>query len=103
MLQLGSSRPWQDALEVLTGQRYMDASGLLDYFKPLQDYLEYYNKKNNVYIGWEQPRKSKSATNVFSMTFPYYDNFFSLCVSSEEKRRLMPIYHYYKPCNDYIK
>lgn len=59
MLQLGSSRPWQDALETLTGQRYMDASGLLDYFKPLQDYLEYYNKKNDVYVGWEQPSKSK--------------------------------------------
>lgn len=62
MLQLGSSRPWQDALEILTGQRYMDASGLLDYFKPLQDYLEYYNKKNNVYVGWEQPAKSKKLT-----------------------------------------
>lgn len=57
MLQLGSSRPWPDALEVLTGQRKMDASGLLEYFKPLQEYLEYYNKKNNVFVGWEQPRK----------------------------------------------
>lgn len=53
MLQLGASRPWPDALEVLTGQRNMDASGLLEYFRPLHVWLEDYNKKNGVYVGWE--------------------------------------------------
>lgn len=57
MLQLGSSRPWPDALEVLTGQRTMDASGLLEYFKPLQSWLEDYNRKNNVFIGWETSKR----------------------------------------------
>lgn len=53
MLELGSSRPWPEAMEVLTGQREMDASALLEYFKPLSDFLEKYNKDNNVPIGWD--------------------------------------------------
>ena len=32
MLALGASKPWPDALEVMTGQRQMDASALLEYF-----------------------------------------------------------------------
>ncbi|KAJ8978209.1 hypothetical protein NQ317_002029 [Molorchus minor] len=53
MLAMGSSRPWPDAMEVMTGQRNMDASGILDYFKPLQQWLEKENAKNGAYIGWE--------------------------------------------------
>lgn len=57
MLQLGASKPWPDALEVLTGQRKMDAGGLLEYFKPLHNFLLEYNKKNNVFVGWEATKK----------------------------------------------
>ncbi|XP_050313068.1 angiotensin-converting enzyme-like [Anthonomus grandis grandis] len=57
MLTMGSSRPWPDALEVITGQRTMDASGILDFFKPLQKWLENENKKNNAFIGWEPSKK----------------------------------------------
>lgn len=38
-LSLGLSRQWRDALEAMTGERDLDASALLDYFKPLYDYL----------------------------------------------------------------
>ena len=37
MLELGSSRPWPEALEALTGKREMDATAMLDYFAPLQE------------------------------------------------------------------
>ncbi|KAK5649892.1 hypothetical protein RI129_000921 [Pyrocoelia pectoralis] len=57
MLQMGSSRPWPDAMEVLTGQRKMDASGLLEYFRPLHKWLEVENKKNGAFIGWETTEK----------------------------------------------
>jgi len=57
MLAMGSSRPWPDALEVITGQRTMDASGILDFFKPLQKWLEEENKKNNAFIGWEPSKR----------------------------------------------
>ncbi|KAG6454446.1 hypothetical protein O3G_MSEX008728 [Manduca sexta] len=53
MLQMGSSRPWPDAMEAITGQRKMDASGVLEYFAPLYDWLKAENERNNEFVGWE--------------------------------------------------
>lgn len=50
MMEMGMERPWQDAMEALTGQREMDASAIIDYFKPLQDWLEEQNK--GAVCGW---------------------------------------------------
>jgi peptidyl-dipeptidase A len=44
MLSLGASKPWQDALFELTGQREMDATAILDYFAPLQAWLTTQNE-----------------------------------------------------------
>ena len=44
MLAMGNSKPWQDELEVLTGQREIDARPILDYFAPLQKWLDEQNK-----------------------------------------------------------
>jgi peptidyl-dipeptidase A len=43
MLALGMSRPWPDALEVLTGEREIDATAIRDYFAPLQRWLDEQN------------------------------------------------------------
>src|SRR5260370_1734772 len=43
MLQMGASKPWPDALEVLTGQREMDATALTEYFAPLHQWLKKQN------------------------------------------------------------
>lgn len=60
MLSLGSSRPWAEAMELMTGQRKMDASGLVEYFRPLQKWLEAENKKTGEKIGWSAtPRYSE--------------------------------------------
>jgi peptidyl-dipeptidase A len=40
MLEMGRSQPWPDALEALTGERQMDATAIIDYFKPLKDWLD---------------------------------------------------------------
>ena len=40
LLKLGSSLPWPDALEKLTGSRQMSVDPLLEYFKPLMDWLK---------------------------------------------------------------
>lgn len=40
MLEMGQSQPWPDALEALTGQREMDATSVLEYFAPLQKWLD---------------------------------------------------------------
>ncbi|MGA8275459.1 MAG: M2 family metallopeptidase [Thermoplasmata archaeon] len=40
MLEMGSRNEWPDALEAITGERRMDARGLLEYFAPLQAWLD---------------------------------------------------------------
>jgi peptidyl-dipeptidase A len=50
MLALGQSQPWQDTLEKLTGTRQMDASAILDYFAPLQQWLA--DKNKGQACGW---------------------------------------------------
>lgn len=50
MLELGASRPWPDALEVVTGERTMDAGALLEYFAPLATWLEEQNAGRT--CGW---------------------------------------------------
>jgi peptidyl-dipeptidase A len=50
MLEMGCSKPWPDALQALTGQREMDATAILDYFAPLQKWLDQQNRGKPV--GW---------------------------------------------------
>lgn len=50
MMAMGSSRPWQDAMEAMTGQRDLDASAIIDYFAPLQSWLNEQNKGRQ--CGW---------------------------------------------------
>jgi peptidyl-dipeptidase A len=40
MLALGASKPWQDALAQLSGERDADATAILDYFAPLKGWLD---------------------------------------------------------------
>jgi peptidyl-dipeptidase A len=49
-LALGASKPWQEALETLTGQKEMDASAMADYFAPLKTWLDEQNRGQKV--GW---------------------------------------------------
>jgi len=44
MLEMGSSRPWQEAYKVVTGNEQMDATAILDYFAPLHTWLKDKNK-----------------------------------------------------------
>jgi len=50
MMVMGSSKPWQDALEALTGQRDMDATAIIDYFAPLKTWLDEQNAGRQ--CGW---------------------------------------------------
>ena len=50
MLQLGSSKPWPDALEAVTGSRQLDATAILEYFAPLHAWLKTQNKDQT--CGW---------------------------------------------------
>ena len=44
MLEMGESRPWQEAVQSLTGSNKMDATAILDYFAPLQKWLDEQNQ-----------------------------------------------------------
>ena len=50
MMAMGLSRPWPEALEALTGSPEMDATAILDYFAPLQAWLEEQNRGRT--CGW---------------------------------------------------
>jgi peptidyl-dipeptidase A len=50
MLALGQSKPWPEALEALTGTREMDATAIIEYFKPLMNWLEAENQGKT--CGW---------------------------------------------------
>ena len=63
MLKLGSSLPWQDAMEVLTGQREVLATPLLNYFEPLRIWLEKKNRENGEFIGWDIPVPNDECSN----------------------------------------
>lgn len=53
MLELGKSVPWKDALEKLTGSPKLSSKPLLDYFKPLEDWLDEHRKQNGYKVDWE--------------------------------------------------
>jgi peptidyl-dipeptidase A len=40
MMEMGRSRPWPEALAALTGENRMDATAILDYFAPLDKWLD---------------------------------------------------------------
>lgn len=50
MLQLGQSKPWPEALAVLSGETKADASAMVEYFGPLRTWLKDQNKGEQ--CGW---------------------------------------------------
>ena len=50
MLEMGASRPWPDALNVIAGTRKMDGTAILDYFAPLEAWLNDQNRGRT--CGW---------------------------------------------------
>jgi peptidyl-dipeptidase A len=50
MLSLGASKPWPEAMELVTGQRKADVAPLLEYFAPLRGFLKSQTKGET--CGW---------------------------------------------------
>ncbi|MDA9971452.1 M2 family metallopeptidase, partial [Gammaproteobacteria bacterium] len=51
MLSLGQSQEWQVALEALTGTRSLSGKSMLNYYRPLKDWLDVQNTDRT--CGWE--------------------------------------------------
>ena len=80
MLELGSSRPWPDALEQLTGQRHIDAAPLVEYFQPILNWLR---KQNGGYeVTWDDecPTGSVVAGGGTKIGTSYYSILVSILV-----------------------
>ena len=50
LMEMGSSKPWPDALEAAIGERQADATAVIEYFQPLMAWLETQNKGKR--CGW---------------------------------------------------
>ena len=50
MLQLGSSKPWPEALQTIAGTQTMDGAAMLDYYAPLITFLKEQTKSQK--CGW---------------------------------------------------
>jgi oligoendopeptidase F len=48
VLSLGSSKPWNEALELVTGSQKMDAGPLMEYFRPLYTFLQRENAGHKI-------------------------------------------------------
>uniref|UniRef100_A0A8C3B3R6 Angiotensin-converting enzyme n=1 Tax=Cyclopterus lumpus TaxID=8103 RepID=A0A8C3B3R6_CYCLU len=64
VMKLGFSKPWPEAMTMITGQPKMKAQPLMDYFQPLIQWLEKENNKNNDVRGWPDYDWKPSSTEV---------------------------------------
>ncbi|XP_044855270.1 angiotensin-converting enzyme isoform X4 [Mauremys mutica] len=53
-MKLGYSKPWPEAMQLITGQPNMSADALMTYFKPLTDWLIQENTRNGETLGWPE-------------------------------------------------
>ena len=50
-MAMGQSQPWQDAFENITGSRSLSGSSVMNYYKPLKEWLDKQNENRK--CGWE--------------------------------------------------
>nr|XP_033774941.1 angiotensin-converting enzyme [Geotrypetes seraphini] len=60
-MKLGSSKPWPEAMQMITGQPNMSAKALMKYFEPLTNWLIDENQRNKEMIGWPEYNWSPAA------------------------------------------
>uniref|UniRef100_A0A8C5KSE9 Angiotensin-converting enzyme n=1 Tax=Jaculus jaculus TaxID=51337 RepID=A0A8C5KSE9_JACJA len=53
-MKLGFSKPWPEAMKLITGQPNMSASAIMSYFKPLMNWLLTENGRHKETLGWPQ-------------------------------------------------
>uniref|UniRef100_A0A8B9KXM6 Angiotensin-converting enzyme n=1 Tax=Astyanax mexicanus TaxID=7994 RepID=A0A8B9KXM6_ASTMX len=54
VMKLGFSKPWPEAMTMITGQPQMSVQPLMEYFQPLITWLEQENAKNGDVLGWPE-------------------------------------------------
>uniref|UniRef100_A0A2K6P2V7 Angiotensin-converting enzyme n=1 Tax=Rhinopithecus roxellana TaxID=61622 RepID=A0A2K6P2V7_RHIRO len=67
-MKLGFSRPWPEAMQLITGQPNMSASAILSYFKPLLDWLRTENELHGEKLGWPQYNWTPNSDGFYNET-----------------------------------
>lgn len=88
MLQLGASKPWPEAMELVTGQPKMDAGALREYFAPLETWLKAENERTGETIGWDKTDKCKPGLIAGLHDIKNMSNFLDCVQTREELSRL---------------
>ena len=95
MLSLGSSRPWREAMEKMTGQRKMSTKAIREYFEPLEAWLKKENRKTGVTVGWAEAEADSMCQQTVGdrKEFPgekpiqHFNTFQSLSLRSKPHKR----------------
>jgi len=59
-MSLGSTKPWKQVVgKILPNNTGLSSLALLEYYQPVLDWLNKYNKDANSKIGWTASKKSK--------------------------------------------
>ncbi|MED6240414.1 hypothetical protein ATANTOWER_020744, partial [Ataeniobius toweri] len=75
VMKLGYSKPWPEAMAMITGQSKMSAQPLMQYFQPLIQWLEEENNKNNEVRGWPNYNwKPTGKINAFRHSHTFLSN-----------------------------
>ncbi|XP_060242521.1 angiotensin-converting enzyme isoform X2 [Meriones unguiculatus] len=53
-MKLGYSKPWPEAMKLITGQPNMSASAIMNYFQPLTEWLITENRRHGEILGWPE-------------------------------------------------
>lgn len=85
LLELGASRPWQEALQKMTGSREISASALLEYFRPLEKWLKFNNDLYNEKLGW------KGAKINWKSEWPFRLLYLNICTLSFFRQAFLSI------------
>lgn len=84
VMKLGFSKPWPEAMAMITGQPQMSVQPLMEYFQPLITWLEQENAKNGDVLGWPEyswmPNTAESNSTVVVVEKDSPVNFLGLSV-----------------------
>uniref|UniRef100_A0A8B9L0A7 Angiotensin-converting enzyme n=1 Tax=Astyanax mexicanus TaxID=7994 RepID=A0A8B9L0A7_ASTMX len=84
VMKLGFSKPWPEAMTMITGQPQMSVQPLMEYFQPLITWLEQENAKNGDVLGWPEyswmPNTAESNSTVVVVEKDSPVNFLGLSV-----------------------
>ncbi|KAL5288397.1 hypothetical protein ACFFRR_008933 [Megaselia abdita] len=52
-MELGSTKNWRDVLELLTGERKINGQAIVEFYKPLENWLKDQNRQLKNHVGWD--------------------------------------------------